>query len=158
MFGLFKTTKKFPVMRLDMFQPAGEQLSKWTDVKRCLISYLDQIGYCGKEDAIAHYEEIRHEFECQLDELKYEISEIKEDIRDSKKEITSFRKDLRKCSEEQEQKYIERDIQDENDAISEMLNRIESINKQITTLKADKRELVINYVNCMILGDNWRSQ
>ncbi len=89
-------------------------------------------------------------------ELKYEIKYAKEQIAEAKSEVKSAKKQLSKCKDDDDREYTQEELDTANVELEEEVAIYEKFVAELALFKKDKRDFLLNYINCELHGDDWR--
>ena len=172
MFGLFKNEeKKFPRLKLDMFDPLDQPITVATG-KELVSNFLLEIGYArDKQDAKGYgldfveylkeyFRKVKKEFELERREGK----KCKLEVERIEKEIIELKDKKLKLTDEDEIEEIDDEIEEFKDLLKEekveLKGHIKDMTKEKTKLdniKNDKnhalKKSVIKYVNDTVHRD-----
>ena len=172
MFGLFEEKeKKFPRLKLDMFDPLDQPITVETG-KELVSNFLLEIGYAeDKQDAKGYgldfveylkeyFRKVKKEFELERREGK----KCKLEVERIEKEIIELKDKKLKLTDEDEIEEIDDEIEEFKDLLKEekveLKGHIKDTTKEktkIENIKNDKnhalKKLVIKYVNNTVHGD-----
>ena len=166
MFGLFKNEeKKFPRLKLDMFDPLDQPITVETG-KELVSNFLLEIGYARDKEkakwfAMEFVEELKKDFRVVKKSFELERREGKKcklEVERIEKEIIELKDKKLKLTDEDEIDELEDEIENQKDTLKEEKDEVKNYLKEMTKLKtklddikSDKnhalKKSVIKYVN-----------
>ena len=169
MFGLFKNEeKKFPRLKLDMFDPLDQPITVETG-KELVSNFLLEIGYARDKEkakwfAMEFVEELKKDFRVVKKSFELERKEGKKcklEVERIEKEIIELKDKKSKLKDEDEIDELEDEIENQKDTLKEEKDEVKNYLKEMTKLKtkldnikSDKKHAlkksIINYVNNIV--------
>ena len=181
MFGLFEEEeKKFPRLKLDMFDPLDQPITVETG-KELVSNFLLEIGYARDKEkakwfAMEFVEELKKDFRVVKERFelvrkegkkcKLEVERIEKEIIELKDKKLKLKDKKSKLKDEDEIDELEDEIENQKDTLKEEKDEVKNYLKEMTKLKtklddikSDKnhalKKSVIKYVNFTV--DNERN-
>ncbi len=145
----------FSLMTLGMITPLDKPISTARAVQ-IYKKYMLKVGYMGKSDVSDYVRSLKEDMDEREEELKYETKYAKEQITEAKSEVKSAKKQLSKCKDDDDREYAQEELDTATVELEEEVARYEGFVAELALFKKDKRDFLLNYINCELHGDDWR--
>jgi actin-related protein len=143
------------VMTPEMITPLDKPIST---SRAALIykKYMLKVGYMDKSDVSDFVRSLKEDMAEREEELKYEIKTAKEQVAEAKSEVKIAKKKLSKCKDDDEREYAQEELATATVELEEEISGYEIFTAELALFKKDKRDFLLNYINCELHGDDWQ--
>ena len=147
----------FSLLTSEMITPVDKPVST-TRAVQVYKKYMLKVGYLDKSDISDFARSLKEDIAEREEELKFEIKNAKELVAEAKADVKSLKKQLSKCKDDDDREYAKEELDTATTELDEEMCSYEKFSAELTLLKKDKREFLLNYINSEIHGDDWRKQ
>lgn len=157
----FPEKSRYPIITPETFAPLGVPIST-TDAKKLYKQVMQIIGFVEKGDMADSVRYLAEAMKQREDELKDEYTDEKnfvlEEIQFDKECIQELKADLKAAKTDDERTAIAIEISELEENIAQAQKRISEGKAAFDAFKTDKRAFLVEYMNCEIHGQDWRSK